>query len=293
MAAGFETLVAGNARIEEKLDEKFHELVLDKLRSAASDMDTLQDLSHDDPRRIHRLENILSRTSEATEAIARDAGTRCQLLAAQFKACTQSREKLNITAADLTALLRLRMAASALAQRASILAESGQPTRAADSLRSGTTRLRSVLQSLGAALFQGATPYDDLLHHYWPTVGVTPQRVGMWASRFDPDTGDLSGVLRKLQDVAHNAEPFDVARSDLQTHAALTRYPDMKVLVLAVEQCINNRPMTALETPFAQIVNWNGSPKISQFVNYSLMVTLDEPTREAITVLIEQSSKRG
>ncbi|MCW5790250.1 MAG: hypothetical protein KIT72_07510 [Polyangiaceae bacterium] len=189
-----------------KLEEKLYGQVLAKLRAAAGDM---EDLAYDSPGRLERLVNILGRTSDVAEELISAAEAECQVLAESFNLCSSGRAKLDISTGDLEKMAKLRVAASAAAQRAYVLAELGQPSAAAKGLSAATRRLHSALLAVGKAIFQGQMVYDDLLNHFWPTVGVTPARVGMWADRFDPETGGLEGILRELQEMAAQAGPLD------------------------------------------------------------------------------------
>jgi hypothetical protein len=102
------------------------------------------------------------------------------------------------------------MLASVAAQRARVLAEAGQAGEASRFLGETTKQIRGeLLRPIGEACFQGFTVYDDLLHHFWPTLGITADRVGVWASRFDPETGSLGGVVARLQKIAATASPLE------------------------------------------------------------------------------------
>jgi len=224
MFTGFENLAEGQARIEGQIDQKFHEQVLDKLSSASRDMETLSSLSLADPHRAPRVEHVLARTSEAFEALLRDAKTRSKALVGSFGSQTSGRAKLALGDEDVLAMQRIRMLASAAGQRARVLAEAGQPAEAARFLSQAAKQVRDeMLCPVGEACFRGETVYDNLLHHFWPTVGITAGRIGMWASRFDPATGSLEGVIQKLQEMGSKAEPFENTRPPLDslglTHA--------------------------------------------------------------------------
>jgi len=205
MFVEFHKLAEGQARIEGQIDQKFHEQVLDKLSSARRDMETTLDDQHRGP----LLAAVLGRTSEAYESLLRDVSTRTRAVAESFRNKTVGRAKLALTESDLLAMQRFRLLASAAGQRARVLAEAGRPDEAAQFLRTETEHMREVLlRPVGEACFQGERLWDELLQHYWPSVGITPARLGIWAERFDPDTGSLAGIIAQLQASAATATPY-------------------------------------------------------------------------------------
>lgn len=214
MAAGFKDLVARHAQLDEKIDQRFDEQVLSKLSSAARDMEVAAPLEPDDTKRIALVANILGRVSEGYENLASNAEQRSNKLAAKLSAALSGRARLDVSPEDVATLLRLRMACSALAQNARVVAEAGHASQAAALLQTEVERLRTSLGRIGKAFFVGKEDapqfcYDDLLNWYWLEKGITPRRIGAWASRFDPETGSLEGVLEKLQRHAAAAPRLD------------------------------------------------------------------------------------
>jgi hypothetical protein len=175
-------------------------------------------LEVDNAHRIAGLATILARVSVAYELLVVDVEKRTGELAANFAA--GGRSNLSITPQYLTALYRLRMACSAAAQKARILADRGHPAEAARFLHGEAERLRVFLQNVGRSFFGGKSlVYDDLLHWTWGARGITAARIGRWATAFDPETDGLEGVLQRLQEFAQARAPVDAPARAVQTFA--------------------------------------------------------------------------
>lgn len=272
MAAGFERLVEGQTRIEERIDEQFHHQVVGAIRSATRDLDLLvTPFPPDDERRGTRLEGILNRVSPAYEILAQDAESRVRSLSRRTAECSAGRLKLDFNEADLTALLRLRMACSAAALKARIIAEAGHPNEAATFLREESERLHGGVMSLGESMFRSGLVYDDLLNSHWATRGIDPARVGRWAARFDPEAGGLEGAIRRIQEVAQTVEPLDSPRPDLLRHPAL-------LAGIGIDG-----------QPRATNFSWRTTPTVSQVVRESLQLILDKPTLDKVCQTIREA----
>jgi hypothetical protein len=160
-----------------------------------------QQLAPGSLQRSQRLENALALATEAQQQLVNHTEHEMEA-AIHGMAQPAPQQRLAIPNATVEALRRFRQTCIACCLRAAIQAETGNPTDAARSLEHDQLALEKRLYRLGKTFLHGAEPrstadntvYNELLDVSWAPV-MPVQRIEMWARRFDPDVGGLSGVL--------------------------------------------------------------------------------------------------
>lgn len=267
MTEGFSAVLDAQERLTDKLDEHFQREVVAALNSSVRDLESARLLDWDTQRGM-RIEAILNRISPVCERLCLEAEDRFRKLREGFES-TNGRGKLNITSTDLVAMLRVRMACSAAALKARVLAEAGQPPEAARFLAAEVARLRGLLVEVGKAIFaKNGLVYDELLNIFWADRGITPDRIEVWAARFDPEASDLAGVLRRIQQAAKESKPLDKPRPDLQ---------NIKVIWPSFKDGSATRVTTAKD------------PDLSEAVGFVLTHVLDDVTRKQVIDAINRA----
>ena len=224
---------------------RYQELeMLGDLKTAATLAWDAQALQPGGTQRIMRVEQALALVTRAAEKLQLITESEMSAAIERFENAPHAWQRLNPDDAAINAMARLRYCAVAAALRASINAEAGDIISCVKNLRRTSELLSGLLKKIGFAFLKGSgaakktlvekmhldiiktsavklldadhanVVYDHLLNRQWKGV-ISPDRIGMWAMRFDGELRNLNDVmelLRELRGIKIFSEKYKVRR---------------------------------------------------------------------------------
>jgi len=205
---GFMTTIEALDRIEGWLTTS----ILATLRSAADRAWTAQMLEPGSSKREIRLENAYSDVDKASAHLLQSSCSQMKTIAADFLGATPgSRIRRAIQKDSLSLLAEIRLTLRALDLKLNLLAETGTPSEAANSILDSIKDVREGFCSMMVAFLgccssktkKGQTPAYPLLMHPDLLVVYPMKRIGQWAANFDNvfahDAASVNDKMREMR----------------------------------------------------------------------------------------------